>query len=244
MTLVLAVSESRDNSVEHNLRIVHQAEVSGAHVCASSSPRPPARASGAEVEDGRREGKGRRRGTRFRKHRRSATEAGARFVFMPASSEASGEASGEASQPLLAVDQLDLGLLRVLLLDENDADDAFRISSCHIAVSKGATHLAIGYRSRLLLLSQHGDAPPLPVRLQAGDEVRCLAFADDSHTHDGRMLIAGFQSGRISAFAQNSTLLWSVRPTTSPVLQVHTDARGAEVRLLCLQCHRSLHPRP
>lgn len=139
---------------------------------------------------------------------------------------------------LQAVEQLDLGLLSVFLGvgDEEDAHagDGLLLSSCILAVTADASLLAIATASRLLLLPLHGSSPPLPLALYAAERVTALAFTHDARAQD--LLIAGFSSGRLSAFSQSNSgaPAWSLTPHVSPIVEVHADAHGAELRLLCL----------
>ena len=133
------------------------------------------------------------------------------------------------------LDQIDLGLISLLLLEACDdtPPTALRLSSCLLAVSTDAELLAVGHEARLLLLPQQGVGAPLPLPVPPGDTVRSLAWLPRPSGTD--LLLVGFASGRLSAFDPRDGFgpVWSTAPHASPLVQIHVQL-AAEVSLICL----------
>ena len=132
---------------------------------------------------------------------------------------------------LHALDQIDLGLLRVLLDEDGEDAAAFSLADCLLALSADATHLAVGRGRRLLLLPQQSAGMPLSLPLHAADEVRSLTWL---HRGEQPLLVAGLSSGRLSAFTPEhgaEPLVWSARLHRAPLVQL---SHGADLSLLCL----------
>lgn len=110
--------------------------------------------------------------------------------------------------PLTPLDQLDLGLLRVVLSDGDDPK--FNLSSYLLSLSADAAHLAIGRGKRLLIVPLQSAGAPVILHLQTGDSVCSLAWVD--HETQSAILVAGFSTGRLSAFTRSGQLLWSAMP--------------------------------
>ena len=119
--------------------------------------------------------------------------------------------------PLHPLEQIDLGLLR-LLLDDGEEDEAapFRLATCLLAVSADATCLAVGRGARLLLMPFRGVGAPLPLKVPADDSVRSMVWLP---ARDQPILLAGFSSGRLAAYAPRAGQpLWSAAVHATPLV--------------------------
>ena len=129
--------------------------------------------------------------------------------------------------PLLALDQVDLGLVSVYL-----GSEAVNITDCGpLALSANAQHLVIGREDRALLLPQCGAAgqPRLLPPANVGDAVRCMCWLPGPAAE---VLLIGYSSGSLRAFSTSGELLWSAVILKSPLIQMHPG--GLEAALFCL----------
>ncbi len=132
------------------------------------------------------------------------------------------------------VDQVDLGIVQVLLTDEEE-EAPVRLCDCLLALDAAARHLALAHRGKLLLLQQSSSesGPPRPLGLPEADDARSLCWFASGAAPP--VLLVGCASGRLCAFSSSGERLLAVRLHHSPLVHIHAQAaRGDEPEVLCL----------